>query len=799
MKLSIFKKQDKKKDKNLLVAATVIAAMAYQAALSPPGGVASVDATQLQFLLLMVLMTLDLEIRGFSLKRKFQIWIIRVAMWITLSSMTVAYVCAVIATSPTHDLTQLSNTVKALAFAQVTSQLDGHSLDSMPYSVQRNMCCLYSLRLAKNELEGTLPADLGLTLLNLREFYFGGNRLTGPLPPSMTNMSNLVKFDISENNITGPIPYNLGSLPNIQWLSLGPNALGNNMQPGDLSFFNSLVNCTRLKMLALDFNGLTGELPNSIVNLSTTMEGLYLYGNNIYGSIPQEIGKLVNMTELSLFGNFLTGSIPESIGELSKLSGLYLYDNNISGVIPTSIGNITQLSFLDLDSNMLQGSIPAQLFNISSLQNLLLANNSLEGVIPEEIMFSSQLIRLRLSHNLFTGSLPSQIGSLNHLIKLDLSYNKLTGNIPSTLDGCVMLQELYMQGNLFQGSIPSSFKSLRSLAVLDISNNKISGTIPSFFDGFGVIVFLNLSHNKLGGEVPKSGPFSNVGAFSVVVNSELCGGIPALQLPACPCPVKISRNKKKTFSLRNILLLVLLPIGILLALLALICYRRQNSKRLTYSVPILEDSRYLKLSYQDLLRATNEFAQINFLGEGRYGSVYRGVVKSMEHTVAVKVLNVEVRGANKSFLAECETLRNIRHRNLIKIITACSSTDFKGNDFKALVFEFMTNGSLDNWLHPSPHHQGNEKNLTLLQRLNISIDVALGLDYLHHHSHENIIHGDIKPSNILLDENFVAHIGDFGLARFCFDTSTSNSNQTQLSSTGIRGTIGYVPPGDLCY
>ncbi|KAL8155041.1 hypothetical protein AgCh_000429 [Apium graveolens] len=231
MKLSIFKKQDKKKDKNLLVAATVIAAMAYQAALSPPGGVASVDATQLQFLLLMVLMTLDLEIRGFSLKRKFQIWIIRVAMWITLSSMTVAYVCAVIATSPTHDLTQLSNTVKALAFAQVTSQLDGHSLDSMPYSVQRNMCCLYSLRLAKNELEGTLPADLGLTLLNLREFYFGGNRLTGPLPPSMTNMSNLVKFDISENNITGPIPYNLGSLPNIQWLSLGPNALGNNMQP----------------------------------------------------------------------------------------------------------------------------------------------------------------------------------------------------------------------------------------------------------------------------------------------------------------------------------------------------------------------------------------------------------------------------------------------------------------------------------------------------------------------------------------------------------------------------------------
>ncbi|XP_074374717.1 putative LRR receptor-like serine/threonine-protein kinase At3g47570 [Apium graveolens] len=134
---------------------------------------------------------------------------------------------------------------------------------------------------------------------------------------------------------------------------------------------------------------------------------------------------------------------------------------------------------------------------------------------------------------------------------------------------------------------------------------------------------------------------------------------------------------------------------------------------------------------------------------------------------------------------------NIRHRNLIKILTACSSIDHKENDFKSLVFEFMANGSLDSWLHPRPHHhQGNERNSTILQRLNISIDVALGVNYLHHHSHANIVHYDIKPSNILLDEYFVSRIGNFGLARFFF-AATSDINQEQLSSAGY-GMYGKV-------
>ncbi|WOG85687.1 hypothetical protein DCAR_0104878 [Daucus carota subsp. sativus] len=669
--------------------------------------------------------------------------------------------------------------------------LSGNYLVGIVHPLLYNLSSLAVISLALNQLEGTLPADMGFTLPKLGGFVVGGNRFSGLIPPSIANASHLVYFDIPGNNFTGPIPNNLGSLSKLQVLSLGQNSLGDNMRPGDLSFLDSLVNCTRLRVLAFDDNNLGGKFPNSIVNLSTTMEKLGLYGNHIYGSIPREIGKLKNMNLLAFANNFLTGTIPESIGELSKLGGLDLGINNISGVIPTSFSNMTQLLYLGLDGNTLQGSIPTELFNISTLQTLALGNNRLRGEIPEAIVSSSQCFSLDLSNNLLTGPLPSNIGLLKQLVQLSVSNNKLTGGVPAALGECVMLEELYMAENLFQGKIPPSFKALKSLRILDLSSNNISGGIPIFFDKFHQIEYLNLSHNELGGEVPRERLFSNNSAFSVVGNLELCGGIQALHLPACP--VKVTRNKKKKFGMRIILIVVLGPIGTLLGCLSLIFIRRRNSKKLIDPVPVLKDDQYLRLSYQDLLLATNEFSPNNLVGKGRYGSVYRGVLAPSEHIVAVKVLNVEVRGANKSFLAECETLRNIRHRNLIKIITACSSTDFKGNDFKALVFEFMTNGSLDTWLHPSPSEQGNGRNLTLLERLNISIDVAMGVDYLHHHSHASIIHSDIKPSNILLDKDFVAHIGDFGLARFSLAT-TGDINQAHLSSTGIRGTVGYVPP-----
>ncbi|XP_028115651.1 probable LRR receptor-like serine/threonine-protein kinase At3g47570 [Camellia sinensis] len=171
--------------------------------------------------------------------------------------------------------------------------------------------------------------------------------------------------------------------------------------------------------------------------------------------------------------------------------------------------------------------------------------------------------------------------------------------------------------------------------------------------------------------------------------------------------------------------------------------------------------------------------------QGGHGSIYKGILNSGEQIIAVKVFKLHERRANKSFVTECEALKNIRHRNLVKIITTCSSIDFKGNNFKALVFEFMEKGCLENWLHPSLLEQHEPKNLNFVQRLNIAIDVACALDYLHHHCEMAFIHCDLKPSNILLDGDLPAHISDFGLAKI-FSATNGISMHQQSSSIGIR-------------
>ena len=124
----------------------------------------------------------------------------------------------------------------------------------------------------------------------------------------------------------------------------------------------------------------------------------------------------------------------------------------------------------------------------------------------------------------------------------------------------------------------------------------------------------------------------------------------------------------------------------------------------------------------------------------------------------------------------------------------CSSVDFRGNDFKAVVFEFMPNGSLNDWLHHNENWQGEQKKLSLIQRLNIAIGVASALDYLHRQCKMPIVHCDMKPSNILLDIDMTAHVGDFGLAKFVKET-VSKSSLGSTSSIGLKGTVGYIAPG----
>ncbi|CAN1187563.1 Probable LRR receptor-like serine/threonine-protein kinase At3g47570 [Linum perenne] len=231
----------------------------------------------------------------------------------------------------------------------------------------------------------------------------------------------------------------------------------------------------------------------------------------------------------------------------------------------------------------------------------------------------------------------------------------------------------------------------------------------------------------------EEGVFKNASIVSVIGNSKLCGGIPEFKLPPC------KKFRNKSLSRKWKIVISTVSSLLFLAFIGVSFFVFRVKRRGKQAVDSVDDPQLQQLSYQRLYKATDGFSAANQVGVGSFGSVYK-----------VKVFNLQRRGASKSFMAECEALKNIRHKNLVKILTVCSSVDSKGNDFKALIYELIDEPP---------------KSLNFLQRVNIVIDIASAMDYLHNNCGTPIVHCDIKPSN-----------------------------DPSLSSIGIKGTVGYAPP-----
>ncbi|CAJ2630141.1 unnamed protein product [Trifolium pratense] len=627
---------------------------------------------------------------------------------------------------------------------------------------------LQYLGLRGNMLTGILSPDI-CQLSGLWYFDVRDNNLTGTIPESIGNCTSFEIFDISYNQITGEIPYNIGFLQ-VATLSLQGNRLTGKI-PEVIGLMQALA------ILDLSENQLVGPIPPILGNLSYTGK-MYLHGNMLTGSIPPELGNMSKLSYLQLNDNQLVGQIPNEFGKLVHLFELNLANNRLDGSIPHNISSCTALNQFNVHGNQLSGSIPLSFRNLESLTYLNLSANNFKGHIPVELGHIINLDTLDLSSNNFSGNIPASVGYLEHLLTLNLSHNHLDGPLSAEFGNLRSIQTIDMSFNNLSGNIPPEIGQLQNLASLILNNNDLHGKIPEQLTNCFSLTSMNLSYNNLTGIVPSTKNFTQFSADSFIGNPLLCGTwIGSICRPYVP-------KSREIFSKVAVVCLTL-GIIVLLAMVTIAVYRSIQSKQLmkgsskTVQVPPKLVILHMDLALHtldDIMRSTENLSEKFIVGCGASSTVYKCVLKN-SRPIAVKRLYNQHPHNIRDFETELETIGSIRHRNLVTL-HGYALTPY-GN---LLFYEYMANGSLWDLLHGPL-----KVKLDWETRMRIAVGAAEGLAYLHHGCNPRIVHRDIKSSNILLDENFEAHLSDFGTAKCIPATKTH-------ASTYVLGTIGYIDP-----
>ncbi|KAM7254475.1 hypothetical protein ACFE04_003855 [Oxalis oulophora] len=332
------------------------------------------------------------------------------------------------------------------------------------------------------------------------------------------------------------------------------------------------------------------------------------------------------------------------------------------------------------------------------------------------------------------------------------------------------ITSLNLSSSGLKGNIPHYISYLTSLQVLDLSNNNFTGSIPDFLSNLSSLTILNLENNKLNGSVPTKLLEKEKDGLKLGVE-----GNPDL------CKTSSCIKKKKSNILVPVvaaIALVFVLIAVVLILVVILRRHRKKGSRETVSMSTITHESFEKKSqeftYSEVLRISRNFERV--IGKGGFGTVYYGLLDNIQ--VAVKMLSHLSAQGYKQFEAEVNLLLRVHHKNLTTLVGYC----FDGTNM-GLIYEFMDNGNLSENLSESSKYLLNWE-----VRLQIALEAALGLEYLHNGCKPPIIHRDVKSTNILLDDKFQAKLADFGLSR-----SFPTEGGTQLT-TVVAGTPGYLDP-----
>ncbi|XVE96043.1 hypothetical protein REPUB_Repub02eG0187200 [Reevesia pubescens] len=447
--------------------------------------------------------------------------------------------------------------------------------------------------------------------------------------------------------------------------------------------------------------------------------------------------------------------------------------------------------------------------------SIFLPNKRLTGYIPSELGLLDSLTRLSLSQNNFSKPIPYHLFNATNLVYIDISHNSLSGSVPLQIKSLKNLTHLDLSSNSLNGSLPESLVELKSLTgTLNLSYNKFSGEIPASYGEFPVMISLDLRHNNLTGKVPQVGSLVNQGPTAFSGNTNLCGFpleniCPETQNPGAilnpeenpenPKGLRpsfddgnVEKVKEKNGSVAVPLIsgvsVVIGAVSVLVWLFRRKCKsgddkmgkekkREEVDEEGQMGKFVVVDEGF-NLELEDLLRAS-----AYVVGKSRSGIVYKVIAGREPGTVGNTVVAVrrlsegDATWKLKEFEAEVEAIGRVNHPNVVRM-----RAYYYANDEKLLVTDFIRNGSLFAALHGGPSN--NLPPLCWAARLRIVQGTARGLMYIHEYSPRKYVHGNLKSTKILLDNELQPYISGFGLTRLVSGTSKNVSSITKkLNST----------------
>ncbi|KAK7337314.1 hypothetical protein VNO77_17880 [Canavalia gladiata] len=684
---------------------------------------------------------------------------------------------------------------------------------------------LFNLGLQNNRLSGPLPSFSGLSKL---KYAFLDNNNFDSIPSDFFDgLDSLEVLALDHNNLNATtggwnFPSSLQGSTQLTNLScMGCNLVG--------SLPDFLGNMNSLSFLKLSNNNLSGEIPASLNGSALQL----LWLNNQQGELLtgriDVFTTMVSLTSLWLHGNAFTGSIPDNIGDLASLKDLDLNGNRLVGLIPAALGDM-KLDNLDLNNNQLMGPIPNFKASKFSYDNNDFCQNRTGVPCAFEVTLLLEFLgALNYPSNLvgsWTGNDPCEAHWLGincnadgKVAMINLPKFNLNGTLSPSVANLGSLVEIKLGGNNLHGTVPGNWTSLTSLKLLDLSGNNISPPLPEFSNGLKP----NVAGNPLldgSSETPSSGN-----------NNPPSGSGNAEHAPAHSNSSSGGTHETKKSKGKSLVSIVAPIAGVaaaafLLVPLYVFCFRRRKT---SFQVPTslvvhprdpsdsdntvkivvanntngsistitgsgsgsrnssgigeshVIEAGNLKISVQVLRNVTKNFAPENELGRGGFGVVYKGELEDGTK-IAVKRMEAGVIStkALDEFQAEIAVLSKVRHRHLVSLL----GYSIEGNE-RILVYEYMPQGALSKHLF---HWKSFElEPLSWKRRLNVALDVARGMEYLHTLAHQSFIHRDLKSSNILLADDYRAKVSDFGLVKLAPEGEKS-------VVTRLAGTFGYLAP-----